>query len=234
LILDTIFFTSSISAEYFDILDAEKVEAKKFFVSSSLCDIDNNETPLCFMITDESVFFLGFSINYEKDGKAKIVFQHIMDDFCLFRIPEKTEPFFSDNASNPIRINSYILVRSHDEKAEIWAKINKRLAYLDEAFDEDEYKEKYHSTKQLLLDVLQCLKVKKYPFIGIDDNGQIGAEWHDGNGYKIISIIPRHNDNISVSCIKKSGIMLHMGTTLAQISSNCAKELSVPLGELPW
>jgi hypothetical protein len=232
--VDTIFVSSSMHPEDFDVLDAEKGETDKYFASSLLSNIDNNETPSCFMIADEGVFFLGFSVNYENDGKAKIIPQYVVDDLCLFQFRERLEPFFSDTAPHPIRINSYILMHSHDEKAKIWTKINERMAYLDEIFDEHEYKENYQTTKRLLLDVLRCLKVKKYPFIGIDDNGQIGAEWHNGNDYKIISIIPHRNDNISVSCIKKNGIMLHMGTTLPQLNISCAEELSAPLGELPW
>jgi hypothetical protein len=128
----------------------------------------------------------------------------------------------------------YTLIQPYDEKPEIWKKINERLTYLDTVFDEEENRKKYQFTKKLLVDVLQSFNLKQYPLIGIDDNGQIGAEWHDGHDYKIISIIPHREDDISVSCVKKTGTMLHIGTTLAQLKIHGAKELSVPLGKLPW
>jgi hypothetical protein len=146
----------------------------------------------------------------------------------------KTEQLFGNMTPSPINIDSYILMRAYDEKPKIWKNINERLAYLDKIFDEEENMEKYQSTKKLLLDVLQNFNLKQYPLIGIDDNGQIGAEWHDGYDYKILSIVPYSEDNVSVSCVKKTGTMLNMRTTIAQLKIHGAKELSAPLGELPW
>jgi hypothetical protein len=183
--------------------------------------------PLCFM-------FGGGELFYISAGKTAVLPQDDKRNLNFSWFQEKTAIFSNDIISNSIEISNYIFIQSYDEETEIWKKINKRLTYLDKISGEQESNRKYQSTKLLLLDVLRCFKLKKQPLIGIDDNGQIGAEWHNGHNFKIISIVPRREDNISFSIIKKNGTMLHIQNNLALIKNHSVKELSTALGEISW
>jgi hypothetical protein len=171
-----------------------------------------------------------------------IIPQYIVGNSYFYKPQEKLDVFSSDITSNDntylnlIKTKYYVL-ESYDKNGEIWKKIIDRVSYLDKIFDEEkneeEIRKKYHSTKKLLLDVLYCFNLKKPPLIGIDDNGQIGAEWQDGPDYKIVSIIPRHENNISVSYIKKTGEMLCEKTTLQRLIDG-DRELSTWLRKILW
>jgi hypothetical protein len=193
--------------------------------------VRNGSVPPSFMLNDGRYAFHGFRIIYGNYGKA--------ENLYVYQFPGKADQIFINpnvinNITNQVETNCFVLIQSYDKTATIWEKIKDRLAYLDEIFDEEENKKKYQFTKQILLDVLRCFRLKKQPLIGIDDNGQIGASWYNGFDYKIISIIPHRENNISVSCIMKTGKILQNKTTLAQIKSKGTRELTQRLGELPW
>jgi len=193
--------------------------------------VNDTSVPPSFMLNDWQCSYIGCRTICRSDSKKGSLY--------IYQISGRVEQIVSDmkvanTITNQIEINCYILMQSHDETAMIWEKIKERLVYLDGIFDEEENMGKYQSTKKLLLEVLRCFRLRKQPLIGIDDNGQIGASWHNGLRYKIISIVPRHENNISVSCITNTNKMLREKTTLPQIKSNGIKELTRQIMELPW
>jgi hypothetical protein len=202
----------------FDVLQTGKIKSKKVFSS-----ISPNSVVNCL----EKYSFFNFVIM--SDGKEMLIPQYIEMNLYFSQLQKKLDAFSSDIAFNCTVLGSY---------GEAWKKIRERVSYLDKIFDEEknekEIREKYHSTRKLLLEVLGCLNPKIHPLIGIDDNGQIGAEWQDGPDYKILSIIPRRENDISLSCIKKKGEMLCEKTTLQRFQVDGDRELSTRLGKIPW
>jgi hypothetical protein len=218
----------------FDVLPGDETKEKFIPLMPSTNGIFNYEEPLSFTTLAEKIYFLAFDMIYSTNGKTEISPQGNMKDICVYQFKKKTEPLLRDTTKNLIKTDYCIFVQSSDEERDVWKNISKRLKYLDEIFYEEENYEKYQVTKSILLNVLQCFKLKKYPFIGIDDNGQIGAEWHDGNNFKIFSIVPRHEDDISFSCIKKTGDMLNEVITLDRLKISKYKKLITPLEEISW
>jgi hypothetical protein len=172
--------TSSLSKKSLYVSQTRKIKRKNVFTT-----ISPNSEVNCFAIW--------------RYGEEMIITQYIVGNSWFYKPQKQIYVFPSDIAFNYNVLESY---------GEAWKKIRERVSDLDEIFDEEsneeETREKYQSTKKLLLNVLSYLNPKIYPLIGIDDNGQIGAEWQDGPDYKILSIIPRHENNISVSYIKKN------------------------------
>jgi hypothetical protein len=232
--LTTLILTFSLPTGTFEVLLEEKKE--KIFIPLILPTntVSNFDGLLSFTVVGEVVPFLSFDVICFGDAKTAIIPQDTMNNLFSYRFQGKTELIFKNTAQNSLKTNYYIFVQSYDEESEVWKKISKRLEYLDKIYDEEENKGKYQSTKRILLDVLQCFKLKQYPLIGINDNGQVGAEWHDSLNFKIISVIPRSTDDISFSYINKTGKMFHTKKTLAHLKFSSIKELLVPLKEISW
>jgi hypothetical protein len=112
---------------------------------------------------------------------------------------------------------------------DIQENIKQRLAYLDSVFDEEENMERYLETKVLLERFFDLVLLKMPPFIGIDNNGQIEAEWHDINEYKIISIRPEREQKITISGLKVTGTILTVITRLEDFINKRDKELQIML-----
>jgi hypothetical protein len=106
-------------------------------------------------------------------------------------------------------------------------KIKERLKFLDNELSGTENEKRYKKTKALLIKILRVIKYKKYPFIGVDDDGQIGAEWHDGLDYKIVSITPLDKKKIIINCVKSIESIIKIQTTLNNIIKNSNRELRI-------
>jgi hypothetical protein len=117
-------------------------------------------------------------------------------------------------------------------QAGIRDEINQRLRYLDDVFDEEENMERYRYTKVLLERFFDAVLLKETPLIGIDNNGQIVAEWHDVNDYKIISIKPEMEQTITIFCLKVSGTVLTVIKKMDDIIAMRDKDLQTILSEI--
>jgi hypothetical protein len=106
-------------------------------------------------------------------------------------------------------------------------KIKERLKFLDNELFGTENEERYKKTKVLLIKILRAIEYEKYPFIGVDDDGQIGAEWHDGLDYKIVSITPLDKEKIIINCVKSIESIVNIQTTLNNIRKNSNRELRI-------
>jgi hypothetical protein len=106
-------------------------------------------------------------------------------------------------------------------------KIEERLIYLDEIMQTNENRTKYIETKQILEEILNTIHYIKYPYIGVDDDGQICAEWHKAENYKIVSLIPLSEQIIKISCLKASNTIITVQTSLSSILQNGFSEISI-------
>jgi hypothetical protein len=107
--------------------------------------------------------------------------------------------------------------------------ISRRLKYLDNIFDEEENMERYRYTKVLLEHFFNSVLLKEPPLIGIDNNGQITAEWHGINDCKIISIKPETEKRVTVFCLKVTGIIFTVITRLEDLIARRDKDLQAML-----
>ncbi|MDR2052343.1 MAG: hypothetical protein LBP80_02935 [Treponema sp.] len=109
-------------------------------------------------------------------------------------------------------------------------KIMERLEFLDSELLGTENEARYLETKSYLQQILDVLEYGRYPFIGVDDDGQIGAEWHDGKDYRIVSITPVNEEKVIINCIKTSfKSVVKIQTTLENIVRNSNKELMITI-----
>ncbi|MDR2757833.1 MAG: hypothetical protein LBB78_00460 [Spirochaetaceae bacterium] len=109
-------------------------------------------------------------------------------------------------------------------------KIRERFKFLDSELAGTENEKQYQETKALLKQILDSLEYRKYPFIGVDDDGQAGAEWHDGEDYKIVTITPLNERKIIINCVKKTfESVIKIQTTLENILKNSNEALRINL-----
>jgi len=102
--------------------------------------------------------------------------------------------------------------------------IARRLRSLDEEIVGTEIEGKYQETKAVLLDIFKELRCGKTPYIGVDDDGQISAEWHGGEDYKIITITPFSVGKIIMTCVKSLECVVQVRTSLDTIIRNSGDE----------
>ena len=143
-------------------------------------------------------------------------------------------PFRIDSVRLPItfKVSKPALIVPYITGNEIKKTVSDRLAYLDKVFDEEAHIEKYRAAKQILIDLFDALKVRKAPYIGIDDNGQLEAFWYDGDEYKVVSLVPVSEKKIIVSCLKDSNTVITVTTSLENLKKNHGQELSMPWKEI--
>jgi len=99
----------------------------------------------------------------------------------------------------------------------IQKQINKRFSYLDIALDDDQDKVIYNKTKDLLLRVLSCLLIDKPPFIGVDNSGQVIAEWHNYRKSKFARVICFSDNNILFQAIHNDDTKINITSNLNSI-----------------
>jgi hypothetical protein len=171
--------------------------------------------------------------------KASPQQNHIHINSNIAKENTRLQSIITPNFDNLSQFKKTVVIQSNVLKPTIIVSINKinedgirkaisdRLSYLDEVFDEEEHIEKYRSTKQILIDLFNSVRLIKTPYIGIDDNGQIEAFWYEGDDYKIISLIPINEHKIIVSCLKDSNTTITVNTSLENIKKSHGRELSM-------
>jgi hypothetical protein len=170
---------------------------------------------------------------FSNRSKQKDTYSYIVKDFsseASFLSPNINYQSSNGNIeiisekSLTVNIKYSSLNEKHDENE---IKIEECLNFLNNELFGTENEKRYEETKALLREILERIDYKKYPFIGVDDDGQIGAEWHDGLDYKIVSITPVNEKKILINCVKSIESIIKIQTTLENIKKYSNKELMI-------
>jgi hypothetical protein len=104
--------------------------------------------------------------------------------------------------------------------------IARRFDFLDKSLEEDQDREIYKLTKKLLLMLFKYITFDICPYIGVTDSGQVIAEWHKINSFKIARLIPLSQKEVVFQGIKDSGTVYAITTNLENLRIQGNKELS--------
>jgi len=209
---------SVLSFEPFGVLETRTTESTEeknspCYLSLSSGDLINNETQLSFMI---------------KDGES--VKEPVLN--CITLICR------SDDATIKIMSNMFAALNASRMETEVWKRIAARLTDLNLIFDEENHEredwQKYFSTSKLLVNVLQNIKLDKFPLIGIADDGQVGASWYGKSAGELIFVLPSDKSDVSISYIDKNGKLLPIHTNIDELENKGVRSLLPEKEALPW
>ncbi|MDR2111412.1 MAG: hypothetical protein LBP32_08915 [Spirochaetaceae bacterium] len=104
--------------------------------------------------------------------------------------------------------------------------IARRFEFLDKSLEDEQDRQVYNFTKKLLCRLLKYITIAICPYIGVADSGQVIAEWHKHNGFKIARLIPLSPKEIVFQGVKENGTIYAITTNLDNLRIQRNKELS--------